>query len=122
MRSLNNILDSVKNALSEVDPSTFYGTAAGLPAKSPWNYTVFSRSTTKVKEGGCGFSDRLTVSVVRENYVPEGMLERVIDAMRAIPGVKLDAAREVEYVYDVKPGTSRTVEMMIVRFVRGRKA
>ena len=62
------------------------------------------------------------MSVVRENYVPEGMLERVIDAMRAIPGVKLDAAREVEYVYDVKPGTSRTVEMMIVRFVRGRKA
>lgn len=122
MRSLDNLLDAVQDALTAVDPNTFYGTAAGLPPKSPWNYTVFSRSTTKAKEGGCGFSDRLTVSVVRENYVPEGMLARVIDAMRAIPGVKLDTAREVEYVYDVKPGTSRTVEMMIVRFARGRKA
>ena len=114
-------MDKIKEALLCFDHEVHYGIASKHGHGKPWNYTVFSRSETKVKDNLNGYSDGYLVSVVRENYVPETALGDVVEAMCAIPGMKLDRSRNIEYVYDVKPGTSNPVEMMIVYFVRGRK-
>lgn len=115
-------LDDVRKALLTVDEEVHYGTAAKHAQKKPWNYTVFSRTTTKPKDNLTGYSDGYLVSVVRENYVPDTTLDEIVSAMSVIPGIKLDRNHDVEYVYDVKPGTSNTVEMMIVYFCKGRKS
>lgn len=114
-------LDAIDAALRCIDQEVHYGIASKHDPKKPWNYTVFSRSTTKPKDNLTGYTDGYLVAVVRENYVPENALGDVVDAMRTISGMRLDATRSIEYVYDVKPGTSNAVEMMLVYFVRGRK-
>lgn len=115
-------LDAIDAALHAFDGEVHYGIASKHDPSKPWNYTVFSRSTTKPKENLTGYTDGYLVAVVRENHVPENTLGSVVDAMRAISGMKLDTSRGIEYVYDVKPGTSNAVEMMLVYFVKGRKS
>lgn len=117
--TLNAVLDSLKS-ISD-DEEVWYGVAAKHDPAKPWNYTVFSRDTTGIAKDLTSRSERYLVAVVREEYVPSELLDKVIDAINKIPGFKLDASHEVEYRYDVKPGTKDSVEMMIVRFVRGRK-
>lgn len=114
-------LDAIDAALRCIDQEVHYGIASKHDPRKPWNYTVFSRSTTSPKDNLTGYTDGYLVAVVRENFVPEIAIDEVVDAMRAIPGMKLDVKRSVEYVYDVKPGTSNAIEMMLVYFVRGRK-
>lgn len=114
-------MNEINEALCGFDKEVHYGIASKHEKGKPWNYTVFSRSETKVKDNLNGYSDGYLVSVVRENYVPETALGEVVEAMCAIPGMKLDRSRSIEYVYNVKPGTSNPVEMMIVYFVKGRK-
>ena len=115
------ILDQINEALGAIDGEVWYGVAAKHSQRNKFDYTVFSREPTSVSANLTGFSDGYMVAVVRENYVPEGTDVKVIDAMTARPGMKLDASKEIEYRYDVKPGTTDTVEMMIVYFKRGRK-
>lgn len=116
-------LDRIADALSSVeeDGRVFYGTASQLPKGAPWNYTVFSRAPATPSQNLTSISDAYEVAVVREDYVPEGHDKSVIDAMRSVPGMKLDAGQDIDHVYQVKPGTRDTVEMMIIRFVKGRK-
>lgn len=121
MSPLEDLLDKIAAGLREIDDCVYYGTAARHPVKSRWDYTVFSRSTTAPKGNLTGFTDRFTVSVVREGFVPSDILGRVIDAMTAIPGMKVDESKDVEYLYEVKPSTTCTLEMMTVSFSRGRK-
>lgn len=120
--TLNRILDELKTiGDGGSDEEVWYGVAAKHDLSKPWNYTVFSRDTTAISQNITSMSERYLVVVVRDDYVPSDMLGKVIDAMRRIPGFKLDSARDVEFVYDVKPGTTDPVEMMMVRFVKGIK-
>ena len=114
-------LDLIEEALKAIGDPVFYGVAAKLPKSSPWNYTVFSRSATSSGQNRTGYTDLFEVAVVRESYVPDGVLFDVVDAMEAIPGMRLSRSSSVEYRYDVKPGTSDAVEMMVVRFAKARR-
>lgn len=116
-------LDRIAAALATVEERdrVYYGTASKLPAGAPWNYTVFSRAPASTSEYPTSISDAYDVAVVREGHVPEGHDKTVIDAMRSVPGMKVDTAHGIEYVYRVKPGTRDTVEMMVIRFSKGRR-
>ena len=114
-------LELINEALCAIHSEVHYGTAVKHPPASPWNYTVFWRDSTRPGQNLTGGVDRYGVAVVRESYVPESELGAVVAAMEAIPGVRLDTSASVEYAYDVKPGGSDVVEMMTVRFTRGRK-
>lgn len=114
-------LTLIKRALDERYDRVYYGTAVDHPKDEPWNYVVFSREMTSFAANLSGTSEVYIVAVVREGYVPTGTLEEVVEAMSAIPGMKPLASADAEYDYDVKPNTRSTVEMMTVRFVKGRK-
>lgn len=116
-------LERIAKALeaTEEEGRVFYGTALKLPKGASWDYTIFSRAPASTTEYPTSISDAYEVAVVREGHVPEGRDKAVIDAMRSVPGVKVDTAHDIEYVYQVKPGTRDTVEMMIIRFVKGRR-
>lgn len=116
-------LDLIADALKHVEDEdrVYYGTASKLPQGEPWNYTVFSRIVTSPNGNNTSFTDAYEVAIVREGFVPEGMDKTVIAAMRTVPGMKLDASHDIEYVPQAKQGTRDPVEMMIIRFVKGRK-
>lgn len=116
-------LDRIAGALQAIEEEgrVFYGTASKLPKGASWDYTVFSRAPASTSEYPTSISDAYDVAVVREGHVPEGHDKTVIDAMRSVPGMKVDTAHGIEYVYRVKPGTRDTVEMMVIRFSKGRR-
>lgn len=118
---MESTLNAIRDALESVDGRVYYGTAADHPKDAPWDYTVFSRESTAAKANLTGYTETFIVSVVRESHVPDGTLDELVAAMASVPGMKLDASRAAEYVYDVKPGTRQTVEMLVARFARGRK-
>ena len=114
-------LTRIKRALDERYDRVYYGTAVDHPKDAPWNYVVFSRERTSFADDRSGTAEVYIVDVVSEGYVPTGTLEEVVEVVSAIPGLKPLASADAEYDYDVKPNTRSTVEMMTVRFVKGRK-
>lgn len=116
-----SILDEIKGALGAIDDDVYYGTALSRNPNAPWNYTVFFRASTDLTGNKTGYRDAFQVAVVREGYIPEDMLQKVIDAMSGIAGMRLSDSQGVEYVYDVKPKTTQTVEMMVLQFCHARK-
>lgn len=115
-------LDDIQAALESIDDAVYYGVASKVKESDPWNYTVFSRDGVTPRNNLTSYSESYLVSVVRENYVPEGMYLDVIKAVSVIPGLRLNESRDIEYLYTAKPGTRDVVEMMNIYFTRNRKS
>ena len=58
--------------------------------------------------------------IVREEFVPEGLDEQVIEAMESIPGIRLSKS-DCIYEYAEKPNTNVIVEMLSLEFTRSRR-
>lgn len=115
------ILTDVHDALAEIDENIYYGTAAELPKDEPWNYIVFSRDVLDRKKDKSGFADVLNVAIVREEFIPDGLAERVIDAVESLAGFRLKEGSH-KYWYAVKPSTHATVEQLVLQFTHSRKS
>lgn len=114
------ILDDIQSKLLEIDKCVFYGTAERLDRNSPWDYIVFSRRVMRQNSAKTGYADVFEVAIVREEFIPDGLPEKVIETVTSIRGVRL-SDREGIYDYAVKPNTTDTVEMLVLEFVRPRK-
>lgn len=116
------ILNEIKEKLQEIDKRVYYGAVDINDVKnSDWNYTVFNRNVTSIAPNKTGYSDHYTVNVVRENFVPVGTDNEIINKMLEIAGMRL-ASADINYTYVVKPNTNKVVEMMTIEFVKARKA
>lgn len=117
------ILDEIKQKLEEIDSHVFYGMANEDEIREngdEWNYTVFMRKRLSIEAQHRGYSDKFTVAVIRENFIPEGLEESVINAMCSIDGMRLTSS-DGEYAYIRKPNTDMVVEVFTKEFVRARK-
>ena len=114
-------LDDVYKVLTGIDDEVHYGLYAGMRKDAPWNYIVYSRDNRRPSRNLTGLNYGIMVSIVRENYVPDALIETVINEVSTLPGFRLDEGQNIEFVYDVRPGTDRVVEMVILHFVKGIK-
>lgn len=114
------ILEDIESKLLEVDPLVFYGKVDEAKVTEEWNYIVFMRKSLSVGTQKKEYSDRFTVAIIRENYIPNGMDTTVIDKMCEIPGMRI-ANPDCSYAYTQKPGTNTVVEILTMEFVRARK-
>lgn len=114
------ILDDIKTKLLDIDPNTFYGVVDESMREMIWDYIVFNRKSMKPSANKTGYTDKFTVHIVREEYVPDGLAEEVIEKMCEIAGMRL-ADGEAEYDYTTKPSTDKIVEMISIDFVKARK-
>lgn len=113
-------LNDVQEALATVDEHVYYGTGVQHNKSLPWDYIVFSRDTMNRKANRAGYSWVVNVAIVREEYIPDGLEERVVQAMETLPGVRM-VEGEHEYFYQVKPKTSHVIEMCVLKFTFSRK-
>lgn len=117
------ILDDIKTKLKEVDPIVFYGMADDVDENGDqimeWNYTVFMRKSLSSSQNKTGFSDRFSVTVIRENFIPEGLDISIIEKMDEI-GLRL-ASPDSQYNYVKNPNTNTVVELLTMEFVKARK-
>ena len=94
-----------------------------------WNYFVFRRGKT-TKDNSSRNSSRLDwqtfyqVNIIHEDYIPEGYVLRVIDALQTkdASGTKLKATTDdVEYNYTFKGSTNMVVEIATITFFHPEK-
>ena len=114
------ILQEIKDKLSEIDPHVFYGMVDDTVITDEWNYIVFMRKSLSTGGNKTGYSDRFTVAIIREGFIPEGLDVAVINKMCEIEGMRL-ANPDCLYNYTLKPSTNTVVELLTMEFVKARK-
>lgn len=113
------LLTDIEAKLKDLDPNVYYGMVDERMRETVWNYIVFNRTTITVPANKTAASDRFAVHIIRENYIPEGFDTQVMDALCALPGVRLGG--DCSFYYMQKPNTNIVVEMLTIPFVRARK-
>ena len=114
------ILDEIKTKLEEIDPNTFYGMADKSMKDKLWNYIVFERSSLKPNSNKTSFTTTYSVHIIREDFIPDGLEEEVINKMLEIDGMRL-AGNDGTYDYTAKPNTNVVIEMFSVDFIKPKK-
>ena len=115
------ILTDIEAKLKEIDPNVFYGMVDRRMTETIWDYTVFNRTNIKHSTNRTSDSDFFDVHVIRENYIPDGLENDIIEKMCQLAGVRL-ASADSEFNYVSKPNTNIVVEMMTIHFLRARKS
>lgn len=114
------ILTDIEERLKEIDPNVYYGMVDDSAAETVWDYIVFNRKTISHSSNKTSSTDKFDVHVIRENYIPDGLEDVVIDKLRDLPGVRL-TGEDSSFAYVQKPNTNIVVEMMTIHFLRARK-
>ena len=114
------MLTEIESKLQLFGLPVYYGMVDDKQREMVWNYFVFNRRTLKHPGNKTGVSEYFDVHLVRENYIPEGEADRVIEAMCALPGVRR-TAEDCTFQYSQKPNTNVVVELLTIPFVRARK-
>lgn len=115
------ILEQIETKLKELDPNVYYGAAWKHKAETVWDYIVFNRKILKHSANKTSGSDYFEVTIIRENYIPEGFETEVINKVTELAGMRL-ADVDGTYEYMQKPNTTVVVEALTLTFVRARKA
>lgn len=85
-----------------------------------WDYIVFERSKKRLNENKTGYTDVYSVHVIREEFIPEGLEDEIINKMLEISGMRLEGS-DGEYTYIQKPNTDVVIEMFSINFVKPKK-
>lgn len=101
--------------------SILYGTAHQHDNQKPWNYIVFQKE--RLKKGGTSNTDLTyfwTVTIVHEEYIPEGMELSIIDKLLEIAGLRL-ADGDMSFEYMTKGDSNMVIELLQISFVKTKK-
>ena len=115
------ILEEIKEKLEQIDKNVFYGAVDMSMKETLWNYIVFNRVKLSPSQNKTGCTAEYAVHIVREDFIPEGLEEEVIEALKTIKGLRVDGDGGT-YDYVTKPSTNNVVEMFSVNFYIPRKA
>lgn len=127
----NSVLERIRKSLEELTEESggimqgvYYGRCTEKEMKK-WNMFVFRRTkTTKNNSAKVDFQTFYEVAVIRENYIPEGYVQKVIDKLQTQDeeGTKLKAtADDIQYAYSFKGNTSVVLEAAFIQFVHPEK-
>ena len=119
---MTDVLNKIAAVLGELCDDTgmvgaYYG-AASPPEGAPWNYFVFGRDTTEKSSNRLDLQNYYRVAIVHEDYIPEGMVPRVIAALEtAEAGPLLRSTTDaIQFNYQRKTNTDLVVEWVTIRF------
>ena len=128
----NSVLDRIRSTLNTLAgdkdipmSGVWYGACREKELKY-WNYFVFNRlRTTKNNQGSkVDLQTFYQVHVVHEDYIPEGYIETVINALleKDESGTKLKMTNEdIQYDYTFKGNTNMVVEIATITLYHPEK-
>ena len=128
----NSVLDRIRSTLDTLAgdkdipmAGVWYGACREKELKY-WNYFVFNRlRTTKNNQGSkVDLQTFYQVHVVHEDYIPEGYIETVINALleKDESGTKLKMTNEdIQYDYTFKGNTNMVVEIATITLYHPEK-
>lgn len=109
------MLNNLKEALETIDSNVFYG-AAKTPEENIWNYIVFGRFKRNKSKNDSGYTYYYDVVIVREEYIPEDLIEEVIRTVEEQTRLKL-ADEPVDFDYERKQDDT-VIELARIRFYK----
>lgn len=110
------MLSEINTALESTGKRVFYGQAGNLDGEDIWDYIVFFRDTLAPSQNKTGFAESYQVAIVQEDFIEDATVWQVIDAMTALPGMRVSDS--AQFNYTVKPNTENVLEILTLRFVR----
>lgn len=126
MSILNQIKTRISDTyfLSEYGLEGVYYGACTETHLDRWNYIVFSRYKTTKSDNRVDFQTFYQVNVVHENYVPEGLIEDLIERLeRSVVGEKLlrVTSDNIDYNYTFKGNSNLVVEIATITLFHPEK-
>lgn len=126
MSVLNRIRDTLTELMAgEVRMEGVWYGACSEKKLDKWNYFVFNRlKTTKNNDSKMDYQTFYQVHVVHEDYIPEGYVARVIEALKiqSESGTKLRPTNDdVTYNYTFKGNTNMVVEIATITLYHPEK-
>ena len=100
----------------------WYG-ACQVDKLDKWNYFVFNRQRTTKSSNRMDFQTFYEVHIIHEDYIPEGYVEQVIEALEAQgDGAKLKTTgSDITYEYTFKGHTNMVVEIATITLFHPEK-
>lgn len=114
------IRDKIQEVLLTIDKKVYYGMIPPNENIETWDYLVFGKQKMKKADNGIDLTDYYVVTIVRENYIPDDVVEEVIEKMTSLAGIRL-ADGEYEYDYTTKGNTDLVVEVLPIYFSKTLK-
>ena len=123
-----NVLNSVKAKLNELCKDkevpmegVWYG-ACQQEKLDTWNYFVFNRSKTTKSSNRMDYQTFYQVHIIHEDYIPEGYVEKVCEALLEQSDAKLKTTSEdIIYNYIFKGNTNLVVEIATITLFHPEK-
>lgn len=113
-------LQELHDALSSIEKNLAYGTE-DLIETEVWNYTIFGRDTLQINgTSGKDYSDVYFVMIVRENYVPNELIQEVISKVTEIPGFRI-VSGDHQFDYARIGNTKAVAESITLKFAKANK-
>ena len=114
------ILQDIKDKLKEVDENTFFGSVKRSIRETAWDYIVFERVRKPFNSNRTSVGDVYAVHIARENWIEDGVIDKVVEKMLEIPGMRISGDGG-KYSYYVKPNTDSVVELFSIEFIQSNK-
>lgn len=92
-------LSKIKEKLGELNIKVYYGSAE-KESQELHEYIVFGRDKTKLNSSKMSTTDYYDIAVISENWIAEGFIDEVIDALEEI-GLK-QSGDDVDFTYKVR--------------------
>lgn len=112
-----SLLVDIRKSLEKIDKKVCYGKSFDDYVKeNGFDFIVFSRKG--MKKSKRDITRTFEVSIVRENYIPEGLDIKIIRAITENTCLKFPNDQEMPYNYIRKGDTSDLVEILTLTFVK----
>lgn len=113
-------LQELHDALASVEKNLAYGTE-DLVGIEVWDYIIFGRDTLQINgTSGRDYSDVYFVMIVRENYVPNELIQEVISKVTEIPGFRI-VSGDHQFDYARIGNTKAVAESITLKFAKANK-
>lgn len=127
---MSSVLNRIRRTLTDLSAGdvkmegVWYG-ACSEKQLEYWNYFVFNRwKTSRRNASKIDFQTSYQVHVIHEDYIPEGFVEKVVEALEAPDesGTKLRATGDdITYNYIFKSNTNMVVEIATITLYHPKK-
>lgn len=113
------MIETVKEKLKELDPNVQYGICRKQEEQDTWDCLLIrKRRWTKNGKSNTDESFYLTVTIVREDEIPEGMEKKVEKEMGLVGFRRTSKDAEYDYTIDTN---DIVVELCTIEFVKAYK-
>lgn len=113
------MLNEIRAQLEGLGKKVFYGRVNS--DEDIWDYIVFGRKNYEVTgTNNQDHTEYFFVAIIQEDYIEEGMAEKVINAMSAIKGMRVQPGAH-DYDYLLKGKTNAVVEALNLTFYKASR-